>query len=355
MGSDELILLILKNVGSMPRKDDLLSLKELITEAQAKASLAGSRFQDTRIRFILKIMLALKNNDMRKILGYDPKPVERLRKLQRTQVCGAGSASETQLGISDGVLNAEQMGRDPGGLWGGAPVIDNSHCTPAEAVSSKMLGPARKQRMNPNVRRNTFCTIMTSEDFLDAFEKLLKLGLKEQQEREVAHVLTDCCLQDKTYYPFYAILASKLCSYEQRLQMTFQFGIWDKFQNLKNLPATNFSNLVHLVAHLLKTKSLPLSILKGVEFSELAKPRLHFLRKVLTIVLMETEVELSLIFATMSDNPKLGGLWEGLKLFTGHFLLKHVRAHQRAEEDSELQERAGLATKSLQSKAILRM
>lgn len=44
--------------------------------------------------------------------------------------------------------------------------------------------------------------------------------------------------------------------------MTFQFSIWDKFRDLENLPATNFSNLVHLVGHLLKTKSLPLSILK---------------------------------------------------------------------------------------------
>jgi len=31
-------------------------------------------------------MLALRNNDMRKIPGYDPQPVEKLRKLQRTLV-----------------------------------------------------------------------------------------------------------------------------------------------------------------------------------------------------------------------------------------------------------------------------
>lgn len=47
----ELILLMLKNVGFSLRKDNALSLKELITEAQAKASAAGSRFQDqTRVR-----------------------------------------------------------------------------------------------------------------------------------------------------------------------------------------------------------------------------------------------------------------------------------------------------------------
>lgn len=40
--------------------------------------------------------------------------------------------------------------------------------------SAKVLELARKQRMNTEVRRNIFCVIMTSEDFLDAFEKLLR-------------------------------------------------------------------------------------------------------------------------------------------------------------------------------------
>ncbi|ERE67010.1 nucleolar MIF4G domain-containing protein 1 [Cricetulus griseus] len=361
----ELILLMLKNVGFALRKDDALSLKQLITDAQAKASGAGSKFQDqNRVRFMLETMLALKNNDMRKIPGYDPEPVEKLRKLQRALVRNAGSGSETQLRISwDGILNAEQTGRwwIVGSAWSGTPMIDNSHQTQlqkplAGTVSSKMLELAKKQRMNTDVRRNIFCTIMTSEDFLDAFEKLLKLGLKDQQEREIVHILMDCCLQEKTYNPFYAFLASKFCSYERRFQMTFQFGIWDKFRDLENLTATKFSNLAHLVAHLLKTKSLPLSILKVVEFSELDKPRVHFLRRVLTELLMETEEEdLGLIFSRVSENPKLGMLQEGLKLFISHFLLKHTQTLQSAEEASLLRERAGLASKSLQGKAILRM
>lgn len=313
---------------------------------------------------MLETMLALKNNDMRKIPGYDPEPVEKLRKLQRALVRSAGSGSETQLRVSwDSILNAEQTGRwwIVGSAWSGAPMIDNSHHTHLQkqlvgTVSSKILELARKQRMNTDIRRNIFCTIMTSEDFLDAFEKLLKLGLKDQQEREIIHVLMDCCLQEKTYNPFYAFLASKFCEYERRFQMTFQFSIWDKFRDLENLPATNFSNLVHLVAHLLKTKSLSLSILKVVEFSELDKPRVHFLRKVLSILLMETEIEdLSLIFTRVSDNPKLGMLREGLKLFISHFLLKNAQAHRSADEANVLRERADLVTKCLQGKASLRM
>lgn len=47
----ELILLMLRNVGFSLRKDDALSLKELITETQARASEAGGRFRDqTRVR-----------------------------------------------------------------------------------------------------------------------------------------------------------------------------------------------------------------------------------------------------------------------------------------------------------------
>ena len=49
--------------------------------------------------------------------------------------------------------------------------------------------------------------------------------------------------------------------------MTFQFSIWDKIRDLENLSATAISNLVSLLAHLLRTKSLPLSVLKVGVFS----------------------------------------------------------------------------------------
>lgn len=49
--------------------------------------------------------------------------------------------------------------------------------------------------------------------------------------------------------------------------MTFQFSIWDKIKDLENLSAAAISNLVSLLVHLLRTKSLSLSVLKvGVFF-----------------------------------------------------------------------------------------
>ena len=48
----ELMLFVLRNVGFSLRKDDATALKELITEAQRKASDVGTKFQDqTRVGY----------------------------------------------------------------------------------------------------------------------------------------------------------------------------------------------------------------------------------------------------------------------------------------------------------------
>ncbi|KAL8164925.1 UNVERIFIED_CONTAM: Nucleolar MIF4G domain-containing protein 1 [Gekko kuhli] len=356
----ELILLLLKNVGFSLRKDDALALKELITETQKKANAVGKQFQDqSRVCFMLETMLALKNNDMRKIPGYDPEPVEKLRKLQRTLIHNSGSGKEAQLRVSlESLLSADQVGRwwIVGSSWSGAPMIDSSsnktqHILPTGKMSSKILELARKQRMNTDIRRNIFCILMTSEDFLDAFEKLLKLGLKDQQEREIVHILIDCCLQEKTYNPFYAYLSAKFCEYDRRFQMTFQFSLWDKIRDLEDLSSTAFSNLVNLLAHLLKAKSVSLTVFKVIEFSELDKPKVHFLRQTLSTLFLKTDPEeLSYIFGKLAENPKLGMLYEGLKLFLSHFLLKNIQANKSASEASLLKERIELVNRTLKAK-----
>lgn len=51
-----------------------------------------------------------------------------------------------------------------------------------EAVDAqKLMQLAAAQRMNTDIRRAIFCIIMSSEDYLDAFEKLLRLDLTGKQ------------------------------------------------------------------------------------------------------------------------------------------------------------------------------
>lgn len=51
------------------------------------------------------------------------------------------------------------------------------------------------------------------------FLRNFRLGLKDQQEREIVHVIIYCCLQEKTFNPFYAFLSDKFCGYERRFQV----------------------------------------------------------------------------------------------------------------------------------------
>lgn len=63
---------------------------------------------------------------------------------------------------------------------------------------------------------------------------------------------------------------------------------------------------------------------------------------------------MGLISSSVSDNPKLGVLREGLKLFISHFLLRHGQA-QHPKETALLQERAELSTQALQGRTALRL
>lgn len=47
--------------------------------------------------------------------------------------------------------------------------------------AQKMLQLAAEQRMNTDARKAIFCIIMSGEDYIDAFEKLLRLDLQGKQ------------------------------------------------------------------------------------------------------------------------------------------------------------------------------
>ncbi len=66
---------------------------------------------------------------------------------------------------------------------------------------------------------------------MDAYEKLLKLSPKGNQDRDLVRVLLHCCGQEKTYNPYYALVANKLCA-ARNFKFTFQLAFWDLFKQL---------------------------------------------------------------------------------------------------------------------------
>lgn len=85
--------------------------------------------------------------------------------------------------------------------------------------SAKVLELARKQRMNTEVRRNIFCVIMTSEDYLDAFEKLLRFVVNRLcsvslcsvgwPKQEMWYELFESCFLSKCKFKAFCLLCAK--------------------------------------------------------------------------------------------------------------------------------------------------
>ena len=353
----ELVLLALRNCGFALRKEDPVALKSLILKIQGKAS--ASKEESSRVQFMLEVLMAIKNNNMAKIPNYDPSHFDQLKKSLRTLIRDGNSLTELNIGYKD-LLAAESAGRwwivgsAFTGSLAGAAEQDEDKVGSKDVIEGEqnheLLELARKMRMNTEVRKKIFCLIMSAEDYLEATEKLVKLGTKNHVEREVLFVAVDCCVQEKSYNPYYGHLVAKLASIDRRYRIAGQFTIWDKLKLAGELNKCQLSNLAKITAFLVQEKAQSLGILKVIEFAEMNKHNVRFLKEVLTIVLMEgKKEEVAGTFKAISSSSNLSFFRESLRLFFHHFLLRPgVKLAPKVDREV-LSERVALAETALMS------
>ena len=104
----ELLLLLIRHVGVEIRRENPESLKEIILEIQAKAVSDSAITNNSRTRFMLETINALRNNNIRKIPKYDPAPVERARKILKN-ISGSNENTKLSISLSD-LLSADEKG-----------------------------------------------------------------------------------------------------------------------------------------------------------------------------------------------------------------------------------------------------
>jgi len=59
---------------------------------------------------------------------------------------------------------------------------------------------------------------MNSVDFESCAMKILKLNIGEGHEDEVANMLLECCMQERTYLRFYGLLAQRFSGLDEVYQ-----------------------------------------------------------------------------------------------------------------------------------------
>ncbi|CAF3745252.1 unnamed protein product [Rotaria socialis] len=326
----ELILLLLKTIGFILRKDDPLQLKTFLQELRTKCSSSTLLSSSSkRIEFMMDTIKSLKNNDVRKLPGgFEPERIDRLRKIYRNLVKDktVQHANMLNVGLQD-FLNVKEQGRwwIVGSAWQKQTSQDNknNHNQQVEQrFNEKITKLAKHQHMNTDVRRLVFGTLLTSEDCDDAVEKLHKLNLSKVQEREIIHVTVHCCLHEKGYNPYYTLILQRFCAYDRRFQISLQYHTWDRFKDLSLLNDKQLANFGSALSQLLLSKSLTLNVFKNFNFIELTPSARTFLVELFIKIFDNTDDGLLKSIFQFPSKQNYKFVKDALRLFLSHFILK---------------------------------
>ncbi|THG03022.1 hypothetical protein TEA_013152 [Camellia sinensis var. sinensis] len=191
--------------------------------------------------------------------------------------------------------------------------------------AQKLLQLAAVQRMNRDIRRAIFCVIMSGEDYVDAFEKLLRLDLQGKQDREIMRVLVECILQEQIFNKYYSVLAIKLCSHDKNHKITLQYCLWDHLKGLESMQLMRSMHLSKFVAEMVTTCTLSLAVLKAVDFSDttqLTPKRIKHFQMLFEAIFEHPDSLVWNVFTRIAGSPKYESLRNGVEFFINNTWLE---------------------------------
>ncbi|TFK23605.1 hypothetical protein FA15DRAFT_656561 [Coprinopsis marcescibilis] len=330
----ELLLKVFRNSGQQLRTDDPLVLKDIVEIVQEKTS-GEEENLSSRTKFMLETLINLKNNKVKKLAEQNQggAVVERMKKFlnglsktRQVDILQVHAHEPLRISLED-LHSAESKGKWwlVGAAWGGDPLVDRQANIQETAAAQKaarqeesdLLKLARKQGMNSDIRRSIFVVLMSSEDYIDACDRLSQLNLTEVQQREIIRVLLHCCGNEKSYNPYYSLIGEHLCKNSHSYKITIQFCLWDFLRDLgeskvggealvrnardedgfdlKNISRTRMKNLARCYAWWIAKDAVSLVILKPVDFTILKPQTKEFLKDLLTHVFISSQLSTPLI------------------------------------------------------------
>ncbi|PWN50245.1 ARM repeat-containing protein [Violaceomyces palustris] len=261
----ELLLKVVRCSGSQLRHDDPSSLKSIIqlTQDRVNSSSSPSNGKPTKLssrsKFMLERLNDLKNNRSAKAIGNDsadPSSTVGQALTRMKKYLGGMGKKRTirnheplRVTLKD-LKDADKKGKWwlVGAAWTGHAEEDlekaegMTRFLPMSAATAKKGGAlgggasdeqaelfelAKKQGMNTEARRNVFVTLLSSEDYVDAAQKLLALRMNEVQRREIIRVLLHCLGSEKVYNPYYVLIGQQVCKDSHGMKVTLQYCLWD--------------------------------------------------------------------------------------------------------------------------------
>ncbi|KAF9331399.1 suppressor of glycerol defect [Podila minutissima] len=359
----ELVVKIVKTSGYQLRQDDPTTLKTIIQEftvlsnqASIESGANGATAPiSSRTRFLLETLTALKANRMKgpsstsTTSGTIAESTTRMKKF----LSGLSKKRTTfpsepmRVGLSD----IRQVGTKGkwwlvGSSWKNNMVGEENTRTSLSTSTAddmieaedELLKLARKNKMNTDVRRSIFVVLMSSEDYIDAFERLIKLNLKEVQQREIVRVLLHCAGNEMVHNPYYTLVGQRLCQHDHSFKITFQYSLWDLLREMgasdvggmekvkdgqviglddgqggKKVALRRIVNLSKMYAFLITSHDLSLVMLKTVTFTSLPTQPTLFFQLLMTNIILSSQPQIHSPLQNQKEKeaprekPKLNG------------------------------------------------
>ncbi|KAJ3714199.1 hypothetical protein C8R42DRAFT_726684 [Lentinula raphanica] len=301
----ELLLQIVRNTGQQLRTDDPLAMKDIIQVIQNRLD-GQEESLSSRTRFMLETLNNLKMNKVKR-LGtqmQSGEAVERLKKFLSGLNKKRHVLAHEPLRVTlEDLHSAETKGKWwlVGAAWGGDPLLDRqegNHQTTIDVdrigdvtASSTLMELAKKHGMNTDIRRSIFVVLMSSDDYVDACDRLSQLKLTEVQQREIIRVALHCCGNEKVYNPYYALVCQHLCTISHSYKITLQYCLWDF---LRDLGETNVGG-AEAFAWWIAKDSITLAVLKPIDFTKLKPQTDLFLRRLFTYMFLSSQTKSPLL------------------------------------------------------------
>ena len=180
---------------------------------------------------------------------------------------------------------------------------------------------------------------------MDAYQRLLKLGLKDQQERDIVRVLMHCCQQEKAYNPYYTLVAQQFIQSNYSHVITFQYALWDNLKLFSGKEyqgpqgALKVSHLAKMAADLVYAQVLPISVLKTLVFTQLKPLQECFMQIWLTRMLNHKDHKKFMKpWTKLTTLPDCSNLIQGLALYLIQCSKKALAVKDRDQARDRLKE-----------------
>ncbi|KAF2664553.1 hypothetical protein BT63DRAFT_429313 [Microthyrium microscopicum] len=385
----ELLLKLIKNCGPQLRADDATALKDIVILVQKAVTAKGGESKlSVRTKFMIETISNLKNNRIKTIPGSGNSSEHVLRIKKNLKARNFKNTEPLGVGLKD-IENATKGGKWwlVGASWNNetksaTDIAQNSDdeanddyfATQSTDTSVDLLALAKQHRMNTDIRRSIFVTIMSSVDYKDCWMRLRRLHLSKTQQFEIPRVLVYCAGAEGTYNPYYRLVAKKLSS-EHKMRKALQFNLWRTFRRCgekddlaedsegddergdeteDEIQLREIVSLARFFGELIAGASLPITVLKILNFVYLQDKTSSFLEVLLVTALQtidrrcksneaESQAAVAQIFSKAKNAPQMV---PGLQYFLTKSVQVSTLVSSRAEK-AALTRTAGAAVDAM--------